>query len=81
VLAAWHCEKTSRLHQDNGVQQSITGLILCVIIIIPYYYCTLVLRILNEYLVAIHRERTFWVGGGDSVHHKSEPMTGHMSLR
>jgi hypothetical protein len=35
VLAAWHWEKTSGLHQDNGVHQdSITGVILCVIIII-----------------------------------------------
>ncbi len=31
MLAAWYCEKTSRLHQNNGVRQSsITGVILCV---------------------------------------------------
>ena len=34
MLAAWHCEKTSCRHQDNEVRQSsITGVILCVIII------------------------------------------------
>ena len=33
VLAAWRCEKTLHLHQDNGVRQSTTaGVILCVII-------------------------------------------------
>ena len=34
MIAAWHCEKTLHLHQDNGVRQnSIPGVILFVIII------------------------------------------------
>ncbi len=34
VLAAWHWEKTSGLHQDNEVRQDkITGVIFCVIYI------------------------------------------------
>ena len=35
MLATWHREKILRLHQDNGVLQgSITGVILCIIIIL-----------------------------------------------